>query len=106
MRLSKEEFVEIWNQYQKARKKDDKMQDAIGVLCEDSYPVLMQCYHEVFLNLLEMITDSESCVDIFLGESRKGWIDNKEYDFSKPEDVYDWTCRASERQKGQPNTHE
>ena len=105
MRLSKEEFVEIWNQYQEARKKDNKMQDAIGILCEDSYPVLSQCYHEVLLNLLETITDSESCVDIFLGESKRGWIGDKEYDLTNPESAYDWIRQSLDAQKSQRNTH-
>ena len=44
MRITKKEFLEIYHEIEKAKREQDKMQEAIETLCEASFVVMNDPY--------------------------------------------------------------
>lgn len=94
MRLTKKEFIEVYDDVKSAIAEVDKMQKAITILCPDSYPVLKDPYENIYFKLLKKLMGDEYIEECFYGECTKGWIKGedgeKEYDLTNPDSYYDW----------------
>ncbi|MEE1250558.1 MAG: hypothetical protein UHU19_15225 [Lachnospiraceae bacterium] len=99
MRLSKEEFLEIYHEIEKAEEEQEKMQEAMETLCEASFPIIKDPYEGVFYNLMEKLLDDEFFREFIYGGCTMGYIGDKEYDFSNPEEYYNMLADAEKENK-------
>lgn len=102
MRITKKEFLEIYHEIEKAKREQDKMQEAIETLCEASFVVMKDPYEGVFYKLMKTLLNDEYFDEVVYGSCTKGYIGDKEYDFSNPEEYYDLlsdTEKAAEKNK-------
>lgn len=88
MRLSKEEFLEIYDDIKKAEEEQEKMQKAVEVLCVDSFPIIKDPYENVFYKLMSKLLDDEYFEEVVLGSCTKAYIGDKGYDVTNPEEYY------------------
>lgn len=99
MRLSKEEFLEIYHEIEKAEEEQEKMQEAMETLCEASFPIIKDPYEGIFYNLMEKLLDDEFFREFIYGDCTRGYIGDKEYDFSNPEEYYNMLADAEKENK-------
>lgn len=99
MRLTKEEFLEIYHEIEKAEEEQKKMQQAIETLCDASFPMIKDPYEGVFYDLMEKLLDDELFTEFVCGSATKGYIGDKEYDFSNPEEYYNMLADAEKKNK-------
>lgn len=89
MRLSKEEFLEIYDDIKKAEEEQEEMQKAVEVLCADSFPIIKDPYENVFYKLMSKLLNDEYFEEVVLGSCTKAYIGDRGYDVTNPEEYYD-----------------
>ncbi len=99
MRLTKKEFLEIYHEIEKAEQEQAKMQEAIQTMCEASFPIIKDPYEPVFYKLMKMLLNDEYFDETVYGSCSKGYIGDTVYDFSKPEEYYDFLSEMEKEVK-------
>lgn len=96
--LTKDEFCKIIRTMEKYREDEDLLSNAISSI-GDGYFTFESAYQMMYviINLLGKIMDSPETeeygndIDYYMFEEcKKVWIDEKEYDISTPEKLYDF----------------
>ena len=84
---------------EKAEKEQEKMQEAMETLCEASFPVMKDPYEGVFYKLMKTLLDDEYFDEVVYGSCTKGYVGDKEYNFSNPEEYYNMLADAEKENK-------
>lgn len=106
MRLTKEEFLEIYHEIEKAEKEQEKMQEAMETLCDASFPVMKDPYEGVFYKLMKTLLDDEYFDEVVYGSCTKGYVGDKEYNFSNPEEYYNMLADAEKEKENKQEQEE